>query len=60
MNLASKKGKYYTRSDMMEKPLELKCRFIPHLGGLNMISSNRSSIFAAWTKYRFKKTDFHF
>ena len=44
----------------MEKPLELKCRFIPHLGGLNMISSNRSSIFAAWTKYRFKKTDSHF
>ena len=34
--------------------------FVPHLGGLNMISSDKSSILTAWTEYRFKKQIFGF
>ena len=45
MNLASKKEKYYTCSSMKEKALEM-C-FVPHLGGPNVISSDRSSILTA-------------
>ena len=40
---------------MKEKPLELSRCFVPHLGGLNMISSERSSILATWTEYKFLK-----
>ena len=45
MNLASPKQKY-TCSSMKEKPLELSRCFFPHLGGLNMIFSDRSNILA--------------
>ena len=37
---------------MKEKPLEL------NLGGLNLISSDSSSIRTAGSEYRLKKTDF--
>ena len=46
---------------MKEKPLELQRCFVPHLGGLNMASSDKSSILAAWTECTdLKNTDFHF
>ena len=43
---------------MKEKHLDLERCFVPQLGGLNMISSDRSSILAASAKYRFKKCRF--
>ena len=52
MNSAFKSYKCYTCSGMKEKPLEL------NLGGLNLISSDSSSIRTAGSEYRLKKTDF--
>ena len=46
MNLASKKQEYDTCSNMKEKPLELQRFFVPHLRGLNLISSGGPTIIA--------------
>ena len=40
---------------MKEKALELEGCFMSYLGGFNLTSTDRSSIFAARTEYRFKK-----
>ena len=41
---------------MKEKSLELWRCFVSRLGGLNMTSSDRSSVLSTWTEYKFKKT----
>ena len=43
---------------MNEKPLELYRCFVPHLGGLGMISNDRFSILAELNT-DFKNIDFH-
>ena len=47
INLASKNYKYYTRSSLKEKPLELLKCFVLQLGGPNLTYSDSSSTLAA-------------